>query len=81
MKPDPILVAGATGFLGGRLIPAMLAAGYRVRAMGRNLEKMGCRPWAGHSRVELVEGDVLDLEYLKQAACECRAAYYLRRSV
>jgi uncharacterized protein YbjT (DUF2867 family) len=81
MKPDPILVTGATGYVGGRLIPALLAAGYRVRAMGRNLGKMGCRPWAGHSQVELVQGDVLDLESLKQAACGCRAAYYLVHSM
>jgi uncharacterized protein YbjT (DUF2867 family) len=81
MKSDPILVTGATGYVGGRLIPALLAAGYRVRAMGRNLGKMGCRPWAGHSQVELVQGDVLDLESLKQAACGCRAAYYLVHSM
>ena len=81
MKPDPILVTGATGYVGGRLIPALLAAGYRVRAMGRNPAKMGCRPWAGHSRVELIQGDVLDLESLKQAACGCRVAYYLVHSM
>ena len=75
MKSDPILVTGATGYVGGRLIPALLAAGYRVRAMGRNLEKNGLPPWAGHSRVERVQGVVLDLESLKPAACGCRAAY------
>ncbi|MBW2443957.1 MAG: NAD(P)H-binding protein, partial [Deltaproteobacteria bacterium] len=77
MTSDPILVTGATGYVGGRLIPALLDAGYRVRAMGRSLEKVGCRPWAGHRRVELVQGDVLDLESLKRAASGCRAAYYL----
>ena len=34
MKSDPILVTGATGYVGGRLIPALLAAGYRVGGMG-----------------------------------------------
>jgi uncharacterized protein YbjT (DUF2867 family) len=75
MKSDPILVTDATGYVGERLIPTLLAAGCRVRAMGRNLGKMDCRPWAGHNRVELVQGDVLDLESLKQAACGCRVAY------
>ena len=81
MKSDPILVAGATGYVGGRLIPALLDAGYRVRAMGRSLEKIGCRPWAGHNRVELVQGDVLDFGSLKKAASGCRAAYYLVHSM
>jgi uncharacterized protein YbjT (DUF2867 family) len=81
MKSDPILVTGATGYVGGRLIPALLDAGRRVRAMGRSLEKIGCRPWAGHSRVELVQGDVMDVESLKQAAAGCRAAYYLVHSM
>ena len=36
MNTDLILVTGATGYVGGRLIPALLEAGYRVRAMARN---------------------------------------------
>jgi uncharacterized protein YbjT (DUF2867 family) len=80
-KSDPILVVGATGYVGGRLIPALLSAGYRVRAMARKLEKIACRPWAGNNRIELVQGDVLDLESLKQAASGCRKAYYLVHSM
>jgi len=81
IKTDPILVTGATGYVGGRLIPALLDSGYSVRAMGRSLEKIGCRPWAGHGRVELVKGDVLDLESLERAASGCRIAYYLVHSM
>ena len=77
----PILVTGATGYVGGRLIPALLDAGYRVRAMARNPGKLGCRAWAGLSRVELVQGDVLDPVSLKQAASGCRTAYYLVHSM
>ena len=81
MKSDPILVTGATGYVGGRLIPALLDAGYRVRAMGRSLEKIGCRPWAGHENVELVQGDVLDLESLTNASSGCQVAFYLVHSM
>jgi uncharacterized protein YbjT (DUF2867 family) len=81
MHSDPILVTGATGYVGGRLIPALLDAGYRVRAMGRSPGKLRCRPWAPHPLVELVQGDALDLESLKKAASGCREAYYLVHSM
>ena len=82
MKDDkPVLVAGATGYVGGRLIPALLDAGYRVRAMGRSLEKLACRPWGYHPSVELIKGDVLDVESLKKALSGCGAAYYLVHSM
>lgn len=81
MTSQPILVAGATGYVGGRLIPALLEAGYRVRAMGRSLEKLGCRPWSRHEQIELVQGDVLDKASLTKAARGCRAAFYLVHSM
>ena len=81
MDSKPILVTGATGYVGGRLIPALLEAGYRVRAMGRSLDKLGCRPWARHQQIELVQGDVLDRESLEKACRGCWAAYYLVHSM
>jgi len=82
MKDDkPILVAGATGYVGGRLIPALLDAGYRVRAIGRSLEKLACRPWGRHPKVELAKGDVLDRESLEMALSGCGVAYYLVHSM
>jgi uncharacterized protein YbjT (DUF2867 family) len=81
MHSDPVLVTGATGYVGGRLIPALLEDGYRVRAMGRSLDKLGYRPWAGHPQVELVQGDVLDRSSLEEACNGCWAAYYLVHSM
>ncbi|CAB5087535.1 Putative nucleoside-diphosphate-sugar epimerase [Olavius algarvensis associated proteobacterium Delta 3] len=80
--PQPaILISGATGYVGGRLIPRLLESGYRVRALGRSMEKLACRPWAHHDRIELVRADVLDRTALTQAARGCRAAYYLVHSM
>ncbi len=77
----PVLVTGATGYIGGRLVPALLSRGQTVRALGRSLEKLGCRPWAAHPRCELAQGDVLDEAALRQAMDGCRAAYYLVHSM
>jgi len=78
---QPVLVTGATGYVGGRLIPALLKAGVKVRAMGRSLDKLACRPWARHPGIELVEADVLDRESLHIAADGCNKVYYLVHSM
>jgi uncharacterized protein YbjT (DUF2867 family) len=77
----PILVTGATGYVGGRLIPRLLAAGYRVRAMGRSKAAMAVRPWASDPQVELYQGDVLEAAALHRACQGCTAAYYLVHSM
>jgi uncharacterized protein YbjT (DUF2867 family) len=51
-------VTGATGYLGGRLVPRLLADGHEVRCLVRSPEKLRDVPWAG--QVEIVKGDVLD---------------------
>jgi uncharacterized protein YbjT (DUF2867 family) len=81
MRSEPVLVMGSTGYVGGRLIPQLLAAGYRVRALGRSLKKLTCRPWANHPALELAQGDVLELTSLEEAARGCWAAFYLVHSM
>jgi uncharacterized protein YbjT (DUF2867 family) len=80
-KTVPVLVIGATGYVGGRLIPELLNAGYRVRALGRSLDKLAARSWSGHPRVELAAGDIMDPESLVRAARGCQTAYYLVHSM
>ncbi len=80
-KQGPVLITGATGYVGGRLAPRLLAAGFRVRAAGRSLAKLGCRPWARHQDLELVQVDVMDPVSLARACSGCWAAFYLVHSM
>jgi uncharacterized protein YbjT (DUF2867 family) len=50
-----VLVTGATGYIGGRLVPALLAAGYRVRCLVRDAWRLQGRPWV--DQAEVVEAD------------------------
>jgi uncharacterized protein YbjT (DUF2867 family) len=81
MERKPVLVTGATGYVGGRLVPQLLSSGYRVRVIGRSLSKLRCRPWAADPNIELAEADVLDEETLARAAEGCWAAFYLVHSM
>jgi len=74
-----ILVTGATGYVGGRLVPQLLAAGYRVRVLARDPRRLAGRPWS--ARVEIVAGDVLRPETLPAALAGVGAAYYLIHSM
>ena len=85
MSPDdqngPVLVAGATGYIGARLVPRLLQAGYRVKALARTPAKLGNRPWAAHPSLEILKTDVLDRDSLTAACRGCKAAYYLVHSM
>jgi uncharacterized protein YbjT (DUF2867 family) len=76
-----IFVTGATGYIGGRLTPRLVERGYRVRCLVRSEAKLRARPWAGHERVEVVEGDASDEERLAAVMRGCAAAYYLVHSM
>ena len=74
-----ILVTGATGYIGGRLVPRLLAAGHEVTCVARRPEKLDDLPW--RDDVEVVEGDVLDAIRIKEIAAGCDAAFYLVHSM
>jgi uncharacterized protein YbjT (DUF2867 family) len=81
LEKQLVVVTGATGYVGARLVPRLLEAGYRVRACGRSLVKLSSRPWAKHEDVELVKVDVFDKESLKIALAGAFAAFYFVHSM
>lgn len=74
-----ILVTGATGYIGGRLVPRLLDKGFVVRCLARNPARLQGRPWS--DRVETVKGDVTDAGSLEGAFDDVEAAYYMIHSM
>jgi uncharacterized protein YbjT (DUF2867 family) len=81
--PGPLplrcLVTGASGYIGGRLVPELLAAGYPVRCVARDPGKLSDRPWSG--AVEVVTADALDRTGVLRALEGVDVAYYLIHSL
>ena len=81
MSTDDIrcLVTGATGYVGGRLVPVLLDRGHAVRALARNPDKLADAPW--RDRVEVVRGDLGDADSLSEAFDGIDVVYYLVHSM
>ena len=73
------LVTGATGYIGGRLVPELLAAGFRVRVLVRRPELLRDRPWV--EDVDVAPGDAADEAALAAALAGVDVAYYLLHSL
>jgi uncharacterized protein YbjT (DUF2867 family) len=78
---DTVLVTGATGYIGGRLVPRLRDAGYRVRCFVRDPRKLDGRAWIGRDGIEIVAGNASDRESLERAMRGCEAAFYLIHSM
>ena len=76
--PLRVLVTGATGYIGGRLVPRLLAKGHRVRCVARNPSRLEGYAWPG---VEIVQGDLEDPDSALQALQGIDVAYYLVHSM
>ncbi len=73
------VVFGATGYLGGRLVPALLAEGHEVRAVARTPAKLAEVPWRG--KAEIVRADATDPEAVAAAMAGQEVVYYLVHSL
>jgi uncharacterized protein YbjT (DUF2867 family) len=74
-------VLGATGYVGGRLVPRLLEKGYHVVAISRSLQKLKTRSWANHPNVSLVAANVLDRASLQHALTGVDILFYLVHSM
>lgn len=72
-----VLVTGATGYIGGRLVPMLVAAGHAVRCVARDTGRLEGR----FEQVEVVRGDVFDEDSMRAAMSDVDAAYYLVHSM
>ena len=74
-----VLVTGATGYIGGRLVPRLIELGYRVRCLVRDPSRLQGRSW--QNAVEVAVGDVLQPDTLAAAMQDVQVAYYLVHSM
>ena len=79
MKNNLVLVTGVTGYIGGRLVPELLASGYRVRVLVRDQNRLQGRAWL--NQVEVVQGDVFNPASLVMTMAGVDTAYYLIHSM
>ena len=73
-----ILLTGATGYIGGRLLPLLEQRSLRLRCVCRQPERLRSRVALA---TEVVQGDVMDLETLRAALSGVHAAFYLVHSL
>lgn len=78
-SPPRALVLGGTGYIGGRLVPRLREAGYRVRVLARDTSRLAAFPWGRD--VEDVEGSAEDPDVMARAVEDVDVLYYLVHSM
>lgn len=74
-----VLVTGATGYIGGQLVPELLRRGHTVRVLTRHTSGLAGRAWSRH--VEVVEGDASRPADCRRALAGVETAFYLLHSM
>jgi len=74
-----VLVTGATGYVGGRLVPKLLEQGYSVRVLAREPHRLDGVPW--HDDVEIIQGDLQVRSDVARAVSAVDVVYYLVHSM
>lgn len=74
-----VAVTGASGYIGGRLVPLLLGKGHQVRVFTRDAQRLRDVPWRG--QVEVVEGDLQDPAAVAKLCKDADLVYYLVHSM
>lgn len=77
MDQRPVLVFGASGYVGSRLVASLLQKRFLVRAASRDMARLRKRPWSDYPGLQRVQADVFNEESLKKACQGSVVAYYL----
>ncbi len=74
-----VLITGATGYVGGRLVPKLLEQGYSVRVLAREPHRLDGVPW--HDDVEIIQGELQVRSDVARAVSAVDVVYYLVHSM
>ncbi len=74
-----VLVLGATGYIGGRIMPRLIRGGYRVRVLVRSPERIAAHGWG--DSIEVVAGEAQDPDAVREAMQGVNIVYFLVHSM
>ena len=77
IEAPPVLVTGATGFLGRHVVRAALEAGHHVRAVVRPGSDLSHLPWGAHPRMQYARVDLRRRTGLTEAVSGCDTVIHL----